>query len=452
MKNYFLLILLLVKVLALSSEVIIKLNIQGADYKQAYLCSVNGSRLDVVNSSVFAEGTVSFILDEPQKGMYKLILKDNFQIDLIVDNDQEILLETKFPNLKQNLNILKGDDNIRYYNFINYRSKEVSNLTKLISDIGENNRTAERIGFLKGVSSYKIKQYADSIIALDPKALLSKMLAAQMIPDLNLSTHQKPELSEYNNEIEFLLVHFFDNIDFNDEQLIRTDILFKAIKTYIEKIVLPRNVGGFNNANELIIAKTNNLKVKNYIISELLEIYETTQLEEVYSKLYYDYVEGNPSILSQKQQLNILKKINIIEQAKPGSKAFNFSFVDPNGHDKELSSIKTNFNIIVFYESDTKNISSTIKQLNHIYTTYNKNGIEIFAISLDRNHTKWKQFLSNNQFEYNNYLIKNGQEKMVQDHYNTWALPSIYILDKNNNILKKPMNVDYIRKECEDTF
>jgi peroxiredoxin len=455
MKKYFLLIVLSVISLIAISQVSIKLKIQNNKYKQAYLCSVYGSEITALSETNFINETISFVLNPEFKGVYKIIFNDNSQIDIIIDNDKEIELNTKYPEISQKITVIKGEENKKYYSFINYRIKQVNDLNMLISKINSNiigNQISEKIGFFKGVYTYKIQRFADSLISIDTSLFVSKLIKAMLIPDLNLYTLKNPEAIKYKNDVEFLMLHFFDNIDFNNTELINTDIVYKTIKAYIGKIVLPRNVIGFNYANEFIINKTNDIKFKNYIISELLKIYENTQLEEVYLKLFTDYIEKNPKIISDKQYIEVVRKINIIKRLKQNSKIQDFNVIDVIGKEKNITSLNLNFNILVFYKSDTKNIKSTIKQLNYIYTKYANKGVNIIAISLDENQDIWKKFISENNFNYNNYIIKKEHIKIITDSFNTWALPSIYIINKKNILEANPMNVDYVKNECEKVF
>jgi len=456
MRKHLLIFVLLFLAIISNSQVSINLEITNNKYKQAYLCSVYGSKLNVEVKSVFVNNTVSFSFLPKVKGIYKIVFKDNSQLNVVVDNDKEIVLKAEYPKIAENIQVLNGDENKLFYSFVNYRTKQINALNVLIeknNSTKNNKQISEKLGFFKGVFTYKIQKYADSLIAIDTTAFVAKAIKAMLIPDLNLYTIKHPNASKYRYDIEFLMLHFFDNIDFNETKLINTDIVYKIIKTYIEKIVLPRNIVGFNNANKFILEKvSNNLQFKKYVISELLNIYENTQMQEIYLNLYTNYVEKDTSIISKEQYTEVTKKVKIIRSLKRGSKIKDFKVIDTKGNESNILSLNSNFNILLFYKSDTKNIKSTIKQLNYINTKYKQKGINIIAISLDNDIEKWRKFITKNSFTYDNFIIKKGQEKIVNNNFNTWALPSIYIININGIVAAKPINVDYVKKECEKVF
>ncbi len=435
------------------AQVTVKLELQNNKYKQAYFCSVNGSKIKVISESAFKNNNLIFQFTDIDLGLYEILFPDNKEINIVIGSDKNIFLKANYNTLPNNIEVLSGNENKTYYDFIKFRKSQIYLLNKLTKSLKKSNQSSERIGFYKGVSTYKIQHFADSLYAVDTSLFVAKLIKSQVIPDLNLySIKHFKEAQKYKYDIEFLMLHFFDNIDFSDENLIHTDILYRTIKSYIGKIVLPRNETGFNYANDFIIGKIHNQKVKNAVVYELLKIYEKSRLETVYLKLYNDYIKSNKVMLQQSDLAEFQQKNRIIKKTKQGLKAVNFTYIDNAKKTYKLQELKSNFNVLVFYKHSTNNIKSTIKQLNDIYKNYHKNGVNIIAISLDSDFDVWNKFLQKNKINFPNYLIKKDQIKIVNESYNTWSLPSIYIINKELTITAKPINVDYVKKECEKVF
>ncbi len=459
MQNLFLFIFFSI-VVSLNSiaQVSVKLTLQNNKFKQAYFCSEFGQKLNVITTSNFIGDVVQFKSNNNlTKGMYMIFLDDSSKIEIIIDHDSEIILKTKYPHLTDSMEVLKGNENKTYYMFIQYKNSQIKNLNNIIESIKEksknkqNAQSLERINFLKGSVTYKIKNYSDSIINIDTNLFISKIIKASLIPNLNLYLLSHPSENKYDNDIEFLLTHFFDNIDFTDSLLLNTAFVFNSINYYIEKIVIPRNAIGFNYANEFILkkARTNN-NMYNYVLPLLINLYEKTQLEEVYVKLYDDYLFKNHGILKTEKFTEITKKTNIIKSLKIGSIAPNIVGIDSTGNEIKLSSVKSNMILLMLWSSNTKHINETFKQLTEINNKYKEFGIQIFTVSLDTNITKWKTFLKKQQCNWINVTCK--QNNSLTGIYNTWALPSLYVLDNKLSIAAKPVNVDYVKKEFEKTF
>jgi len=459
MQKLFLFIFLSI-VVSLNSiaQVSVKLTLQNNKFKQAFFCSVFGQKLNVITINKFVGDAIQFnSKNNLPKGLYMIFLDDSSKIEIIIDHDSEIILKTKYPQLIDSMDVLKGNENKTYYTFIQYKNSQIKNLNKIIESVKEklknkqNAQSLERINFLKGCIAYKIKNYTDSIINIDTNLFISKVVKASLIPNLNLYLLSHPSEKRYDNDIEFLLTHFFDNINFADSLLLKTEFIFNSINYYIEKIALPRNVLGFNYANEFILKKAKaNENVYNYVLSLFINLYENTQLEEVYLKLYEDYLVKKPAIVSTEKFAEITKKTEIIKSLKPGTTAPDIIGIDSTGKEITLSSIKSNIILLMLWSSNTKHITETFKQLTEINNKYKEFGIKIFAVSLDTNITKWKIFLTKQPCNWVNVICK--QSNSLTGIYNTWSLPSLYMLDSKQKIAAKPINVDYVKKECEKVF
>lgn len=455
-KKILLIILFYIFTLHSEAQVSISLKIDGNKFKKANLCSIYGNKITKISSKQFSNDSVYFSFNKQfTKGMYELFLDDTIMIEIFVDNDTKIELSTTNKNPKTDLIVIRGKENKIYHDFIKFKRNKIIYLNNYfsINKLSKTNQNSEKIGFAKGVSTYEIKEYTDSIIMINPQSNLSKTIKALTLPDVNMYCFLHNDDNRYNNSIEFLLSHFFDNIDFKNPFLLRTNIIYKMIKTYIEKIALPRNVVGFNNANNFILTKAkSNQIVFSYVLEELFNIYENTSLEDIYTKLYDDYLLENPNILDKPKYDDITKKISIINKLQPKSLATDLIFQNLEGQDVRLSSIKTNFNILFFFRVETKNIKMIIKQLNDVTNKYKKFGVQILAVSLNSDSEKWKSFLLKNKSDCTNLILKEGQAKILKSNYNTWHLPSIYILNKKREVAFKPINIDYILKECERVF
>lgn len=443
-----------------SAQVSVKLALKENTSKQAFLCSLYGQKMNVLAAKKFDENTVEFKFSTAlPKGIYRIYISDTSFSDIIIDRDKEIILHSDAISLNDSMKILKGEDNKIYYTYLQYKNRELYNLNKIISNIKpatlkkQNPLLDDRINFIKGVETYKIQMFADSIIYRDSSLFVSKVIRALLIPNLNLWQIKYPEEKRYTNDIEFLLNHFFDNIDFSDTAFLHTEFFYRTISYYIEKLALPRNTMGFNVADELILNRAKaNISVYKYVLSLLFDIYENTQLEDVFLKLYDDYLSKQKDAVTNEKYTLLTNKITIIKNRKTGTIAPEISGMDTLGKVIKLSSVKSTFTLVMFWTTGTKNIDETIMQFNDLYSKYRENGFQIVAVCLDTIDTSWKDMLRKLKPQWINIIDLQGVNGPVSKLYNTWALPSLYMMDNKMTIAAKPINVDYVKKEFETAF
>jgi len=443
-----------------SAQVAVKLSLKANTSKQAFFCSIYGQKINVLAAKKFTDDEVEFkFASSLPKGIYRIYISDSSFSDIIIDRDKEIILNSNVASLNDSMKVVKGEDNRIYYTYLKYKNSELYKLNKIISIVKpanlkkQNPLIDDRVNFIKGVETYKIQRFADSIIYKDSTLFVSKVIRALLIPNLNLWQIEHPEEKKYDNDVEFLLNHFFDNIDFSDSAFLRTEFFYRTISYYIEKLALPRNVLGFNIANQLILNRSKaNENVYKYSLSLLFDIYENTQLEDVFVKLYDNYLSSQKDAVTDEKYISLTNKINIIKSLKVGTVAPDISGKDTLGKTIKLSSIKSTFTLIMFWTSATKNVDETIMQFNDLYTKYKEYGFQIYAVCLDSSDVKWKAMLRKLNPQWINVIDTQGLEGPVSKLYNTWALPSLYMLDSKMAIAAKPMNVDYVKKEFETAF
>jgi len=438
----------------------VRLSLHNSEFKQAYFCSIYGQRLNVIGAQKFSGNTIEFkFVSSIPKGMYRIFMTDSAFIDIVVSRDAEIVIDTYYPDLTDSMKVLTGEDNKIYYQYLQYKNKELIKLNKVIilikpeSQKKTNLQTDERISFVKGCITYDLQQYAESLINRDTTLFVSKVIKAMLLPNLNMYLLKHPDGKVSNNDIEYLIVHFFDNIDFADSSFLRTEFLYRTIKYYIEKIALPRNVTGFNIANDMILGKAKaNEKVYDYCLGLLIDIYENTQLEDVFVKLYDDYLTKKPTIIPREKYVTIANKINIIKSLKQGIIAPDIFGKDTTGNEQKLSEVKSSLLLLLLWTSDSKHSEETIMQLSDLYKKYKTEGFEIYAVSLDTAETQWKTVLRKLKPGWINVINIIGMNNTVSKFYNTWSLPGLYLIDKKHILLSKPMNVDYLKKQLEAVY
>ena len=438
----------------------IQLKLKNNIYKQAFFCSVKGEKLNVIAINKFEDEIIKFQFTQHiPVGIYKIFMADSLFLDIIIDKDSNIVMETSLLSKVDSMKVIKGSDNKTYYQYLQYKNIFENKLKEATSNISQkiqpnpkksNSQLEERINFIKGYLSYELEQFTKSLISKDSTLFVSKLIKAMNIPNVNIYLLKHPDSKTYRNDAEFLLSHFFDNIDFLDSSFLNTDIYYRTIKFYIEKLVLPRNVTGFNYANEYILNKAAQNKIIYYYIIELLiALYENTQLEEVYVKLFTDYLSNNPTAVNKEKFDLIANRVNIFNNLKPGTLAPDISGKDSLGKEIKISDIKSDMTLLFIWTSYSKHAEETIKQLSELYTKYKDDGFKIISVSLDTNEVQWKTALKNSKPKWTNIINTQGLNGPISKSYNVWALPRLYLIDKKQILLAKPMNVDYLKKQLE---
>lgn len=91
--------------------------------------------------------------------------------------------------------------------------------------------------------------------------------------------------------------------------------------------------------------------------------------------------------------------------------------------------------LIVFWASWCGPCRAEIPELKKFYATYKNQGVNIISISTDRDINDWKKALEKEKMPWANLSNLPGNSKEINTKYNINAIPSMFLLDKDNKIV-----------------
>ena len=108
----------------------------------------------------------------------------------------------------------------------------------------------------------------------------------------------------------------------------------------------------------------------------------------------------------------------------------------------KLSDIDAEYTLVLFWASWCPHCPSLLSDVKEIYDKYKDNGLEVLAISIDKDISAWLNAVSKGQYRWINYSELNGWDGKAATDYNVWSTPRMYLLDKEKMIISKPSNAE----------
>ena len=137
----------------------------------------------------------------------------------------------------------------------------------------------------------------------------------------------------------------------------------------------------------------------------------------------------------------------VIDESKVSDAGlFNITLIDNKGQQRSLTDLKgkvvmLDFHLFSVGEESTKRIM----QLRDLYNKYHAQGFEIYQISLDSNEHFWKT-----QTQHLPWVSVYDPDGMNSDNlmkYNVQSLPTFFLIDKNNVLQKRDVQIKDIDAE-----
>lgn len=234
--------------------------------------------------------------------------------------------------------------------------------------------------------------------------------------------------------------HFFDNVNFNNPDLLNGSVIPDIYMKYFEQFVNYDEVG-FKEAIKTILEKSSvNESFYNFSLEFLMELFGEVGPKVIFEHLVNEYYQTNSCSINMDNE-QLLAQIKQITSLQEGSKFPNISI---QKNISEIYSIHKN-TIVIFWSSHCPFCKNLINYLHKRYDILSENNIEVVAVALDENLENYKN--STQYFSWVNYCdFKGWDSPLVKQLYIT-KTPSVFIINTDGVIIKKNINEKNIEKE-----
>ncbi|MEZ4893812.1 MAG: TlpA disulfide reductase family protein [Saprospiraceae bacterium] len=116
--------------------------------------------------------------------------------------------------------------------------------------------------------------------------------------------------------------------------------------------------------------------------------------------------------------------------------AVNFILPDENGNPVELYEIEAPITLLIFYSPLCSHCMEVMPNIYQAFLDYQVKGLAAVALNTDEESAYWKKFVAQQNWIWYDVDDRNKMPE-IENQYNAFNLPVIYILDKDKRILAK---------------
>ncbi len=435
----------------------ISFRIAGLADSSVYLAYHLGDKQYIRDTVVVGnDGSGSFTGNETlPEGIYMIVLPGNKYFEILVSDDQNFSLECSNNDTFNTLRFSGSDINNR---FIEYQKTWVA-MQQKASAIGKriqsNRQISDSLSLLSGLQrtqELKMIAYLKQVETDNRGNLLSILVKAMLPvepPDIKIDpgTPEADSLRwvmEYNYNRD----HYFDNLDLNDERLLRTPLLHSRLNSYFTNVLI-QAPDSINHGIDMIIAKTSgNYRIFQFVAVWLFNHFRESSImghDAVMVKIADDiYLSGKADWVSEEFVKDLEKQINLLRPNLIGMPAHNLIMDSFNGILVSLDDIEKDYTILYFWEPDCGFCKESTPLLRDLYPKLREDNVEVFTVCTTADRGKWEEYIRTNNLT--SWI--NGWDPERRTNYayyfNVQATPLIYILDRNKKIIAKKIGVEDI--------
>jgi len=393
--------------------------------KYLYLTGIYGTQTYMVDSAKFAKKQYTFknSTKEIPAGFYYIQSKDGTVfLELLIDNTRRFTIDAA----GENSIFINSDENVAFQQFKNalFEGKDI------------------------GIYYYTT-----------PESLLAKYILAQYIPvpipSFSWGSHEGQEAAA-QKYYQYLIDHYFDNIDFKDIRLMRTPLDVDLKDFFMESLYpqTPENViSSIENLFKRILDENPTpaqMDVRDFYLKKLIHLYMNAdpKFDEVFIYLTDSYVSKltqsqfiADSEISVFQRIADRKRRTLVGETVPAFESYTIDH-----HKISTVDIPAKYTILWFWDPDCDHCLEYTPLLCDFYSKYHTlYDFEVIACSVTEDYDRWVAFIKTHHLEWFNtsYAIEEPNYDAV-DFFNFNDTPAIFIIDKQHKIVARQFHIDEI--------
>ena len=431
----------------------ISINIIGSS-TEATLLQLEGENITKVDSVISRNGVYKFSLDGKHNGFYRLQFDKQHWIDFINDGTN-IKIESDIKNIIDNLKINQSETNKLYHQFIElnkaYKTKaELLNvvLTHYPKDDNYYSLTKSKLTELQR----EYKQFVEVASQEKASSFISRYIKSAQLPIVTILPEKSTAPNQSNKQLEYLKMHALDNVNFTDIEMLYSNLYTnKSIEylTYYRNQQLPKALleKEFMKAVDSLLykAKANELVYK-HMTEYLIDGFTKFGFDLIINYIVDNYVIKDDLCLNAELESSIQKRIEQAKKFKIGSDVPNIILPNINGNEIDLSKIKSEKLLILFYASWCPHCINKLPELVTLYNNQKEKKVEILAISIDEKKKEWAKVIKDYKMNWINASDLKGWSGKAAEDYSIYATPTMFLLDQNKKVESKPLEIEEIRK------
>jgi thiol-disulfide isomerase/thioredoxin len=388
------------------------------------------------------------------QGIYMIVLPGRKYFEILIPDDQVFSVSCIYRDYFKTLKFSGSEENTR---FLDYQKQWMAlqntdrDLNTRLQNNKQNSDSTRKLQELAKVHEGKMKAYLNGVAEANKGKLLGLVVRAIIpveAPEIKIPAGTvNPDSVKWIRSYLYNKDHFFDNIDFNDERILRTPILYSKLNIFFSNVVIQLADSINNEIDRLMVKCSNDYKIFQFVAVYLFNHFRESEImghDAVIVKLADDYyLSGKADWTTKEWRDNLQKEVDRIRPNLIGAKARDLTMNTFNNVYVSLHDIDKDFVIIYFWEPDCGHCKEATPKLKSYYDKARGNGIEVFAVCTQADRGKWEKYIQEYKLEWINGW--DPQRKTNYDYYyNVTATPGIYILDRNKKIIAKKLPVEAI--------
>ncbi|HVY75504.1 MAG TPA: redoxin domain-containing protein [Puia sp.] len=392
--------------------------------------------------------------DPLPQGVYFLVSpQKTILFELLIGANQQFSVAADTAKLPESVVFTGSPENKafqEYSFFMNTHGREMSSLQARLAQ-AKSKKDSSAIEQQWHKDNEEVKDYRDQVIRKDSGSLLSTLLLAMKEPVVPENKGGKPD-----NEFAYRYYkdHYWDNISFTDDRLIRTPVFEPKLDRYFKDLVSPEPDSINREVDHMLLYSRTNKEMFKYLLIHFVQKYINPDYmgqDAVFVHLFEKYINtGQADFFTEKYRKYVDDRAYSLMANLIGQPAPQLTMTDTSGNTRSLYDIPADYVVICFWDPTCSHCKETVPKVDSIFQAkWKREGVKILGIMVDGGRENWLKFIQDHNLKDWIHVYQSDAQRDAENAaghpdyrqlYDVYQTPILYLLDRDKRIVAKKLS------------
>lgn len=396
-------------------------------------------------------------------GIYFVLVPGNTIFELMIDETQYFSVSTKFTGDAADLTkYLKTEGSaeqqlyIDYQQFMYNQNMLAMGLRKRLPKAKGKEKTA--ISDSLELLFTQVKARWNDIETNHHKSLLAAVLRINRdieVPDFPRDSDGNVIDSAF--QYKYYKKHYFDNVDFQDARLLRTQFYQPKLVRYFDKMILQAPDTIVKESRDIISRTEGCDEMFRFTLQTIFNKYNNSNIMGMDKVLVffgdnYYLKEGKTPWVDSAWVEKLRERVEELRYNQVGNQAVELHLYSYDDQPITISGVNAEYTVLFFFEPSCGHCKKATPKMKALADKYWSKGVEVLGIYTQTDKKEWGDFIEKQGLENWINAWDPHNQSGFRLFYDIRSTPSIYLLDRGKKIIAKRIDVETLESILDDEY
>jgi thiol-disulfide isomerase/thioredoxin len=429
---------------------------------KVYLGTNYGQNRVLADSAILNEASVGYFKGKEKltPGIYFIVSpKYSILFEFLVDEGQQFKIIADTLSLVD-YKIIGSKDNDIFSSYSKSMNQLGAQRNQLAQEYNSAATASDSLKYLEALKKMdtSFKQERQKIITTAPNSMMRFFLDVLQRPEL-------PAIPIINGMADstypfyYVKNHYWDNVVFNDNRLLRTPFFEAKLDEYFKNYVSREPDSIIEEVQYMLTVAKTGKEIYPFLLFKFTNKYISPEFmgqDKVFLHLFQNFFsKGDTVLLNNDSKKAITERAYSIMANLIGNPAPPLNL---NTMDNKLFSLYNSpatYTFIAFWDPTCGHCKEEMPRVDSFYTkNWKQLGVQVIGVNTNvKELASWKQFITEEHFDAGwmhvyqteaalNTEVNAGKATTIRQLYDVFKTPTFYLLDKDKKIIAKNLTVD----------